>query len=307
MPQSKLTQALLETFEPGVWYSGEALAAQLGVTRTAVWKAVQALKREGYPLEGGARGYRLEMDAPINTGNLEYRGSVGSTMDEARALARAGAAEFSGVLAELQTSGRGRRGRGWQGAASSGLYLSLVLRPSVPLSSLSLLPLLAGACLQRAVHAQTGFETVLKWSNDLLAPDGRKLAGVLLESEVEDGEARFVVLGMGINVRRQNFPVELNAAALEEFVEHVNRKALLQAVLAELHTHYARFLEAPQSALELWRSVNGTLGRAVRVLEPNGESWHGTALEVTNDGALQVQTNEGVKTVFAGDVSLRHV
>jgi BirA family biotin operon repressor/biotin-[acetyl-CoA-carboxylase] ligase len=271
-----------------------------------VWKAVQALKRNGFPLEAGAQGYRLEADAPIRIAELEYRGSVGSTMDEARGLARAGAAEFGGVLAERQTSGRGRRGRAWQSPAGSGLYLSLVLRPNLPLSSLGLLPLLAGACLHRAIQTQTGLEAVLKWSNDLLVPDGRKLAGVLLESEVEDGAARFVVLGMGVNVRLQDFPAELNAAALEEFVPSVDRKALLEALLGELKTQYTRFLEQPASALSLWRAVNGTLGRTVRVLEPSGNSWTGTALEVTSDGGLQVQTTDGLKTVFAGDVSLRH-
>ena len=166
---------------------------------------------------------------------------------------------------------------------------------------------MVGACLQRAIHAQTGFAALLKWSNDLLTPDGRKLAGVLLESEIEDGAAKFVVLGVGVNVRVQDFPADLNAAALEEFTAPVNRKALLEAILTELRVQYARFLESPSSALELWRSQNGTLGRAVRVLLPDGSSWDGIAEEVSSDGGLQVRTlSGGLKTVFAGDVSLRH-
>lgn len=307
MRDLEVTQRVLALLEPGVWRSGEMLAAQLGVSRVSVWKAVQKLKRGGYPLESSANGYRLEADAPLGIKGVTYLGSVGSTMDEARSLARAGAPEFSVVLSERQTAGRGRRGRMWQSPAGSGLYLSLVLRPNLPLSSLGLLPLLVGACLQRAIHMQTGFAGVLKWSNDLLAPDGRKLAGVLLESEVEDGTAKFVVLGMGINVRVQDFPPDLNAAALEEFTEHVNRKALLEAILSELRMQYAVFLENPSAALELWRSQNGTLGRAVRVLLPDGSSWDGMAIEVSSDGGLQVKTLSGeLKTVFAGDVSLRH-
>ena len=303
----EVTQQMLTLLEPGVWRSGEVLARRLGVSRVSVWKAVQKLKRGGYPLESGAGGYRLEEDAPLGIDGVTYLGSVGSTMDEARRLARGGAPEWSAVLSERQTAGRGRRGRAWQSPAGSGLYLSLVLRPDLPLSSLGLLPLLVGACLQRAVHAQTGWVGLLKWSNDLLAPDGRKLAGVLLESEIEDGAAKFVVLGIGINVRVQDFPPELNAAALEEFTPNVNRKALLEAILSELHVQYEGFLESPSSALELWRSQNGTLGRAVRVLLPDGSSWDGTAVEVSSDGGLQVKMLSGeLKTVFAGDVSLRH-
>ena len=303
----EVTQNVLTLLEPGVWRSGEALAAQLGVSRVSVWKAVQKLKRSGYPLESGVSGYRLEGDTPIGVAGVTYLGSLGSTMDEARALARAGAPEFSAVLSERQTAGRGRRGRAWQSPAGSGLYLSLVLRPNLPLSSLGLLPLLVGACLRRAIHAQTGFSGLLKWSNDLLTPDGRKLAGVLLESEIEDGTAKFVVLGIGVNVRVQDFPPDLNAAALEEFTAPVNRKALLSTILTELRVQYQRFLETPSSALELWRSHNGTLGRAVRVLLPDGSSWDGTAVEVSSDGGLQIQTLNGeLKTVFAGDVSLRH-
>ena len=307
MPDLEVTQKVLTLLEPSIWHSGEDLAAQLGVSRVSVWKAVQRLKAQGYPLNAGANGYRFEADAPLGIDGVTYLGSVGSTMDEARALARGGAPEFSAVLSERQTAGRGRRGRIWQSPAGSGLYLSLVLRPNLSLSSLGLLPLLVGACLQRAIHAQTGWAGLLKWSNDLLSLDGRKLAGVLLESEVEDGAAKFVVLGIGVNVRVQDFPADLNAAALEEFTPNVHRKTLLENILTELRVQYDRFLESPSSALELWRSCNGTLGRAVRVLLPDGSSWDGTAVDVASDGGLQVQTLGGeLKTVFAGDVSLRH-
>jgi len=303
----EVTQRVLALLEPGVWRSGEVIATKLGVSRVGVWKAVQKLKARGYPLEAGTNGYRFEADAPLGVDGVTYLGSIGSTMDEAKALARGDAPEFSAVLSERQTAGRGRRGRAWQSPAGSGLYFSLVLRPSLPLSSLGLLPLLVGACLQRVIHAQTGWVGVLKWSNDLLTPDGRKLAGVLLESEVEDGAAKFVVLGIGINVRVQDFPTDLNAAALEEFTPPIDRKALLESILSELRMQYQVFLESPSSALELWRSSNGTLERAVRVLLPDGSSWDGVAVDVTSDGGLQVRTVRGeLKTVFAGDVSLRH-
>jgi BirA family transcriptional regulator, biotin operon repressor / biotin---[acetyl-CoA-carboxylase] ligase len=307
MPVHTLTQALLSQLEPGVWRSGVELATVFNVSRTSVWKAAQTLKLQGYPLEANTQGYRLEADAPLGVSGVTYLGSVGSTMDEARALARGGATEFTVVLAERQTAGRGRRGRIWQSPTGAGLYFTMVLRPRVSLSSLSLLPLLAGACVQRAVRLETGMQPVLKWSNDVLSTDGRKLAGVLLEAEIEDGAARFVLMGMGVNVRHQDFPAELNAASLEDFVVSVHRRQLLQCILATFETAYLRFLETPETAVELWREANGTLGRVVRVVEPSGDTWDGTALDVTGDGGLQIQTRSGVRTVFAGDVSLRHL
>jgi BirA family transcriptional regulator, biotin operon repressor / biotin---[acetyl-CoA-carboxylase] ligase len=307
VPVNALTQALLSHLEPEVWRSGVELATVLKVSRTSVWKAAQNLKLQGYPLEANTQGYRLEADAPLGVAGVTYLGSVGSTMDEARVLARGGGSEFTAVLAERQTAGRGRRGRIWQSPTGAGLYFTMVLRPRVPLSSLSLLPLLAGACVQRAINLETGLQTVLKWSNDVLSADGRKLAGVLLEAEIEDGAARFVLMGMGVNVRHQDFPAELNASSLEDFVGGVHRRELLQGILATFKTEYLRFLETPETAVRLWREANGTLGRVVRVVEPSGETWDGTALDVTGDGGLKIATQSGVKTVFAGDVSLRHL
>jgi BirA family transcriptional regulator, biotin operon repressor / biotin---[acetyl-CoA-carboxylase] ligase len=304
--KTELTPFILETLARavGVWHSGEVLAAQAGVTRPAVWKAVQRLKQSGYALESSDAGYRFEPDAPvINT--VLYRGSVGSTMDEVRTLARDGAPEWTIMLAEQQTAGRGRRGRPWQSPAGAGLYFTTLLRPNVALADLALLPLLVGACVAQAVHLETGLKTLLKWSNDVLTSGGRKLAGILLETEVEDGAAKFALLGIGINVRRQEFPSDLNAAALEEFTP-VHRRQLLERIINTLKLEYERYLERPEHALDLWRAQPNTLGRVVTVLEPSGATWQGTAKDLTDQGALLIFDGSKDRTVFAGDISLRH-
>jgi BirA family transcriptional regulator, biotin operon repressor / biotin---[acetyl-CoA-carboxylase] ligase len=306
-----LTSFIFETLTRavGVWHSGETLAAQAGVTRPAIWKAVQRLKQDGYALESSDAGYRFEADAPVMPGVI-YRGSVGSTMDEVRTLARDGAPEWTLLLAERQTAGRGRRGRPWQSPTGAGLYFTMLLRPTVPLAQLALLPLLVGACVAQAVRLETGVQTLLKWSNDVLTTDGRKLAGILLETEVEDGAARFALLGIGINVRRQDFPSDLNAAALEactkEFAS-VHRRQLLERIINTLRLEYQRYLDHPEHALALWRAQPNTLGRAVTVLEPSGATWHGTAKALTDQGALLIFDGTEHRTVFAGDISLRHV
>ena len=243
-------------------------------------------------------------DLPMLEG-VQYRTSVGSTMDEMRQQALAGAPEFSILLAETQTAGRGRRGKPWHSAPASGLYFTVLLRPQVALSELGLLPLLVGAAMARSIKENTGIETQLKWSNDLLTLDGRKLCGILLETKIEAGAAAFVLIGIGINVRCQEFPPELNAAALEEFAP-INRKNLLKTCIENLKTAYQKFLETPEFALQSWKSHANNLGREVIILEPNGNSWTGIALDLDPSGALLVQTTSGIKTVYAAEISLRN-
>ncbi len=297
--------------ENGAFVSNENLATQLNIARVASQKLISSLEAEGYPIERGSKGYRLAVDAPTPQGlpfALEYKATTTSTQDDARVLARSGASEFSTVLAEIQTAGRGRRAKVWHSPSGAGLYFTVLLRPTRPVTELGVLPLLAGVALLRAIKLETGFEALLKWSNDLLASDGRKLAGILLEAELEDGMARFVVLGMGLNVRIQDFPLDIPAASLEEFVSPVNRKKLLSTIMLELQELYQSWSEHGSSVvIQAWRESNATLGRQVMVLEPNGSSFTGVAQDISNDGALIVKTSGGLKTVNAGEVSLKFV
>jgi BirA family transcriptional regulator, biotin operon repressor / biotin---[acetyl-CoA-carboxylase] ligase len=310
-PSSRFTVLQILQTTSGVFVSGENLAAQLGISRVAIWKLISSLETEGYPIERSSKGYRLAVDAPTPQGlpfSLEYKASTTSTQDDARVLARFGAPEFSTVLSEIQTAGRGRRAKVWHSPSGAGLYFTVLLRPTRPVTELGVLPLLAGVALQRAIKLETGFEALLKWSNDLLISDGRKLAGILLEAELEDGMARFVLLGMGLNVRVQDFPSHIPAAALEEFVSAVNRKKLLFTILLELQKLYQRWAEFGSSVvIAAWRESNATLGREVIVLEPNGSSFTGIATDLTPDGALMVTTSSGLRTVNAGEVSLKFV
>ncbi len=147
----------------------------------AVSKEARKLLAEGYPVEASRRGYRILPGTPLPhlfqpQGRLgrpyRYLGRVGSTQDVLRAWAEEGAPEGALVLAEVQEKGRGRRGRPWESRPGASLTFSLLLRPSLPLPALGLLPLLSGLALREAVGVGG-----LKWPNDLLAPDGRKLAG----------------------------------------------------------------------------------------------------------------------------------
>jgi BirA family biotin operon repressor/biotin-[acetyl-CoA-carboxylase] ligase len=276
---------------------GETLADRLGVSRAAVSKEAKRLLAEGFPVEVGRRGYRISPGTPLPhlfqpEGRLgkpyRYLGRVGSTQDILRAWAEAGAPEGALVLAEVQERGRGRRGRPWESRPGESLTFSLLLRPALPLSALSLLPLLAGLALFEAVGLGG-----LKWPNDLLAPDGRKLAGVLLEAKAEGEEVAYALLGVGVNVAW----APEGAASLQEFGPYSRREVLL-AFLRRLEA-LLPLLEDPEALLARYRQASYTLGRRVRVETPKGVV-EGVAQEVLPDGSLLV----GGVRVGAGEVAL---
>jgi BirA family transcriptional regulator, biotin operon repressor / biotin---[acetyl-CoA-carboxylase] ligase len=244
----------------------------------------------------------LESLILANGSRVHHLESCDSTMDQARAHARNDAPHLTTVWAETQTAGRGRQGRVWQGQTGCGLYFTVIARINLEPERYGLLPLLVGAVLCSSVRDLTGVQASLKWPNDLLAPDGRKLAGILVE---RDAKSSFLI-GVGLNVRVQPFDLpnkNLSAASLEEFCAPVDRVALLLEVLARLESELPEV--NPERTLELWRTSQVTLGQSVRITQMDGSSFSGTALEIANTGALRVQTKTGIREVSSGEVSLR--
>ncbi len=279
------------------YQSGEALAGALGVSRAAISKEARRLLSEGYPVEVSRQGYRILPGTPLPhlfrpQGRLgrpyRYLGRVGSTQDVLRAWAEEGAPEGALVLAEVQERGRGRRGRRWESRLGASLTFSLLLRPGLPLPALGLLPLLSGLALFEAVGVGG-----LKWPNDLLAPDGRKLAGVLLEAKAEGEEVAYALLGVGVNVAW----APKGAAFLREFGPF-SRREVLEGFLLKLEA-LLPLLETPEALLLRYRQASYTLGRPVRVRTARGVV-EGVAEEVLPDGSLLV----GGVRVGAGEVEL---
>jgi BirA family biotin operon repressor/biotin-[acetyl-CoA-carboxylase] ligase len=221
--------------------------------------------------------------------------SVTSTQDVLRDLAERGAVEGTVVVAETQTAGRGRSGRIWESPRGLGLYVSVLVRPRVPPERLGLLTLATGVAVAEVIRIGK-----LKWPNDLLAPDGRKLAGILAEAEVRDGRLAFVLLGIGLNLHAENLRIP-DAAALDEFaVVQVNLAERIAARVMELQY----WLDAPEALVGAWKEWNVTLGRRVRVDGPGGVI-EGDALDVDSSGALLVRLPSGEEArVICGDVEL---
>jgi len=236
-----------------------------------------------------------------------------STNDVARALAAAGAPEGTAVIADRQTSGRGRLGRAWHSPPGSGLWCSVILRPRLPLSQLGPLALVVAIAVYRAGQRWQATGLGLKWPNDLVA-DGRKVAGILTEAVggSDTLPPEYVVVGIGVNVRRpvDGFPSPLQqtAGALEDLLG-INCPTVGEfgtVMLAELADVYRTFVDDGFAGLQAeWLRANITTGRQVDV-GGTGGGWSGFAEAIDELGRLVVRRDEGdVVAVAAGDVTLR--
>jgi len=226
---------------------------------------------------------------------------TGSTNADLLEAARAGAAEGLVLVAEEQTAGRGRLGRGWSAPPRAGLTFSVLLRPTeVPPARLGWLPLLTGVAVATAVREETGVPASLKWPNDVLVGE-RKLAGILAEAQ---GGA--VVAGVGLNVTlsQAELPVPAATSLLIEGAASTDRAALLPAILTELARRYQAWRadpDAPGLRVDYLR-WSATVGREVRAELPGGAILTGTAEDVDDAGRLVLRTPGGQVPVGAGDV-----
>lgn len=313
--------------KPGCYVSGQGIAEAAGVSRNAVWKAVRALRRQGYQIEGCPhRGYRLQAtpDLPLAAEVLaglagdsfpyrvEYLPEVSSTNDVARDRGRAGEPEGLVVVAERQLAGRGRRGRSWDSPPGVGLWFSLLLRPPLLPREVSLLGLLAAVAGRTAVEEACGASLLIKWPNDLVLAEERKVAGVLVEMEGDLDQVHHVVVGVGINVGQavEDFPPELREQAASVRLaagRPVSRVTLFQEYLRAFAALYRGAITAGfDTVLEEARRHSATLGRSVWVVESRG-AWRGVACALAGDGSLLVRPDGGgaLRPVYAADVSIR--
>jgi BirA family biotin operon repressor/biotin-[acetyl-CoA-carboxylase] ligase len=314
--RTEVLEALRAAGSAGI--SGETLGRQLGVSRVAVGKHVAALRAAGYEIEAEpGTGYRMLSvpDVPfpdeirrLLTGGfwerLEGGAETGSTNDDARVLARAGAEEGTVVLAARQSAGRGRLGRTWV-SPEGGAYVSAVLRPAVApaeVASLSLAVAL-GAVLGLE---RLGVEPRLKWPNDVLFGGG-KLAGVLLEMAAESDRVDWVVAGIGLNVRRPASGAPDGAAYLSDALGGVRMAEAVAVVLDGIAETYGRWRTDGFSVLRSeYEARSALLGLEACVRDIEGAVLaEGTVLGVDEFGRLLVSASGKTVEVSAGEVTLR--
>ena len=310
----------------GDFISGESIAGKLGISRTAVWKHIQKLRQNGYQILSSERcGYKLK-DAPdlllpseIQIGlsteiigkKMEYHPSVESTNRVAKALAYHGAEEGTIVVAEEQTGGKGRLDRTFFSPRGKGIWFSIILRPKFSPHDAPKFTLIAAVAVAEAMK-RFNLKAEIKWPNDILH-DGRKLVGILTEMTGELAKISYMVIGVGINVNisRDEFPEELRdiASSLSEISgETLSRVEFFRAVLEEFDKLYVEINALGfAEVLARWKTYNITLGKNVQVISAGdgGEIFTGKAVDLNSEGALIVDTLEGRRTVYAGDVSIR--
>ena len=321
---TELSFRVLRLIADGDFHSGAALARSLGVTRGTIWNAVHALDAAGVEIfRVRGRGYRLAqrvslLDAAAISRHAEDAGSrftvdvldiADSTNSVLMQRAAAGAASAAVVVAECQSSGRGRMGRAWHADIGGALTFSVLWRFAQGASALAGLSLAAGVALVRALAKIGAADVQLKWPNDVLWRT-RKLAGMLIEMQGDALGPSAVVIGIGLNVRLSEATVkriDQPAADLETAIGRpVARSAALGAILAELATvldGFARDGFAP--IREEWQKHHAHQGRRVVVKLPGGRTDEGIARGVGEDGALLFETGNAVRRLHSGEVSLR--
>jgi BirA family biotin operon repressor/biotin-[acetyl-CoA-carboxylase] ligase len=255
-------------------------------------------------LTSSVEAFQAQLRTRIIGRRFIYEPTVGSTMDLARREAEAGCPEGTVVLADEQTSGRGRLGRRWVSPPGANLYLTVVLRPSR--ESLRRLSMVTPLAVAEAVERVTGLRATVKWPNDVLL-SGKKVAGILIESELAGDEVRFALVGPGINVNLDVSRFEelrdIATSLAAESGRSVSREELLAAFLLRLEQLYLAPPEA-EDAYRLWKARLDTLGRQVRV--SFGEQVEqGLAEDAADDGSLILRRRDGSTVrIEAGDVTL---
>jgi BirA family biotin operon repressor/biotin-[acetyl-CoA-carboxylase] ligase len=312
--------ALVDALADGDWHSGETLAAGFGITRAALSKRVERLREWALDIESRqGLGYRLaapleRLDANRLARAVPIRVAVAAVVDStnSRLLAANADDDPQALFGEMQTAGRGRRGRSWISPFGANLYLSIAWSWAAWPPELSALSLAIGVASARALDAHGIADVRLKWPNDLLVDD-RKLGGILIEHRGEAGGSCRVVVGIGLNLSMAANQadavtqawINLDEARARHGLPPVGRNAFASALLRELHDVLQTFAIDGFSVMAAeWARFDATRDARVRIL--NGEDvLEGVARGVDASGALLIDASDGRHRIHAGEVSLR--
>lgn len=324
MSREKVLSLLLEQGDQYV--SGEAMSRALGISRAAVWKAIEALRQEGYAIQSAPnRGYRLE-NAPDRVREGELSGplagchvgsrllcleSVDSTNTEAKRQAMAGAPDGLVIVSEEQTGGRGRRGRVFQSPKGKGLYLTALLRPQLEPQAVSDITAWAAVAVCDGIEAACGVRPRIKWTNDIVL-GGKKLCGILTELGLE-GESNaldYLICGIGVNVNQspEDFDQEVRpiAVSLSQVLGHpVRRAPLAVEIIRALDRMYAGFPQNKEEYLQRYCADCLTPGNPVQLFTPASRQ-EAFALAIDDEFRLVVEYPDGRRAALSsGEVSVR--
>lgn len=324
--QSELRKKLLDAFTSvdGGYLSGQYLAELIGCSRTAVWKHIEELRKEGFELEAVRRkGYRIlktpekitadEIRLGLTTNfigrQIHYQESVESTQRIAHKLASEEAPEGTVVIAEEQTSGRGRMNRQWHSPKYTGVWMSLIIRPNIPLIKAPQLTLLSAVAIVQAVEEITGLYPQIKWPNDILV-NGKKVTGILTELQAEADQIHSIIIGIGINVnqKKDDFPEELREKASSLLIESgklISRSTLIRNVFKHFEKLYKLYLDQGFLPIKLlWEGCAISIGKKIKARTLSAVLV-GKALGITDEGVLMLEDGDGtIHHIYSADIEL---
>ncbi|AKL97103.1 biotin--acetyl-CoA-carboxylase ligase BirA [Clostridium aceticum] len=307
----------------GKYVSGEELSEKFQVSRTAIWKHMNNLKKQGYTIETThKKGYRLvetteklikeALKEHLETEEIGQEilcfDSIDSTNNYCKKIAK-DAVHGTVVISEEQTVGRGRLGRNWSSPKGEGIWMSIVLKPSIPPTEGMKMTQIAAASVCKAIREITDVEAYIKWPNDIVV-GGKKVCGILTEMAGELHKIDYLIVGMGINVNNQEFPEEFQGIATSLTIQKgkkIDRKTLILCILKtfeELYQHYI-CQGTLEKTLEIIRLYSAVLGKTIRIIKGE-EEIKGKVLEINDEGLLKVQLEDGrQEMLISGEISIR--
>lgn len=324
--QSHIRKKLLEAFAQAgdEFISGQRIAELTGASRTAVWKHIEGLRNEGYVLEAvRKKGYRivsvpekmsadsirLHIKSNVLGQQIYYYDCLESTQKVANELANSTGVEGTIVVADEQTSGRGRLARQWHSAKGTGIWMSIILKPNIPIHQAPKLTLLTAVAVVQGIKETTGITAQIKWPNDILL-NGKKICGILTEMQAEADGIHSVVIGVGINVNQllEDFSQEIREIATSLLIEGgktVLREELICSVLKKLENLYQTFQRDGFSSIKtLWESHAINMGKMITATTPQGRVT-GIALGITEDGVLLLKDSHNhVHSIYSADIEI---
>ncbi|GAE25048.1 biotin-protein ligase [Halalkalibacter wakoensis JCM 9140] len=304
--------------------SGEKISQQLGCTRTAVWKHIDELRKNGYELESAPRkGYRLirkgdgihshEVKVGLTTKRIgheiTYFDETDSTQYTAHKLAQEGAKEGHVVIANEQTKGKGRLGRQWFSRKGTSVSMSLILRPELPPQKTPQLTLLTAVSVVRGLKKATGIDCDIKWPNDILI-NGKKLVGILTEMQADPDRVNSIIIGIGMNINQHHddFTPEIRELATSVALvkgKNVDRAKIIAAVLNEFEQLYDLYIERGFDLIRpLWEAHSVSVGTFIYARTMR-EVIYGFAKGITEDGVLLLEDEKGkVHEIYSADIEI---
>lgn len=319
-----LKDIILQTLEThsDSYISGQQIADETGVSRTAIWKAINALRNEGYTITSVTnKGYQLApgnniisaegispfLISELSNANIIVHKTIGSTNAEAKQLALSGSPQFTVVISEEQTNGRGRLGRSFYSPSGSGIYMSIILKPEMDIESATLITTATSVAVCKGIEETTKASPSIKWINDIYIND-RKICGILTEaiSNFETGMIESIILGIGINVSTKinDFPdnIKDTAGSISD-MENISRNRLIANILNNFYSIYTKL--EPGSYIDDYKSRSMLINKPIYYIK-NDTKYYATAIDITPTGGLMVKKDDNsIETLTSGEVSVR--